>query len=482
MTIRPTTDARPNLAPHCCDWRIGGVLALALTVRLAIAALGCAFAQGGPLVREPDSPSYIRAAEALVETGRFGKSGEPELVRAPGYSLLLTVGVWLGRVDAATIALQIGLGCLTAWLLYRIGLVVFERADCALAAALLYACEPLSALYASKLLSETLFTTTIAAAMLFALRFIRGQATLDLCLSAALVAGAAFVRPIAYFLPFALAALYVFWLWKGSESKQRLLLQTLAFVCLAFGPLVVWQARNYAVAGYPRFSAISDINLYFYQAAGALSAEREAPVREVQRELGYGDERAYLRLHPEQRSWSQAERLEFLHDEAVSIIREHPGAMLRAHLAGIRDMLTDPGTNAYLHFFRIDESQKRPQPRGGDASIWSRLRRAFREKPRTATVHTSLSAILFGYYALAIWGAICCRFWRNARLAFVLAVGCYLLALSGGPAAYHRFRLPLVPVVCLLAGCGLAALWSSRKRAPCVAAPNNPSEVQASLG
>lgn len=462
MSTRPTTDAKAN--PATRGWRLGGVLALALAVRTAIAALGWAMAPGGPLVREPDSPSYIRAAEALAETGRFGRPGEPELIRTPGYPLLLTIGIWLGHVDAATIALQIALGCLTAWLVYRIGLAVFERDDCALAAALVYACEPLSALYCSKLLSETLFTTLTAAAMLCSLRFLRGQRALDLCASAGLVAGAAFVRPIAYYLPLALVVLYLIWLWKRSESKTRLLVQMLAFVGLAFGPLLLWQARNYAVAGYARFSAISDVNLYFYQAAGALAAERGAPIREVQRELGYGDDNAYFRLHPEQRDWSQTRRFEFLHDEAARIIGEHPGAMLRAHLAGVRDMLTDPGTNAYLHFFRSDESEQRPRATAGDASIWARLRRAFREKPRMAATHAALCAILFAYYALAICGAIRCRAWRNARLLFVLAITGYLLALSGGPAAYHRFRLPLVPAACLLAGCALAAHWRMGQR------------------
>ena len=441
-------------------------MALALAVRLAIAASGWALAPGGPLVREPDSPSYIRAAEALVQTGTFGPPGTPELIRTPGYPLLVSVGVWLGQIDAATIALQIVLGGLTTWLIYRIGLLVFDRAAWALAGALAYACEPLSALYCSKLLSETLFTTAIVLALLFALRFLQRQTYWELCGTAALVAVAAFVRPIAYFLPWAVAGLCVLWLWKPSESRSRLLGKGLLLLSLSFGPLLLWQARNYAVAGYPRFSAISDVNLYFYQAAAALAADRGAPIDEVQRELGYGDEAAYLRLHPEQRSWSQAERWQFQHDEATRIIREHPGAMLRAHLAGMYGMLADPGTNAYLDFYRLRDRE--PPPRSREESIGARFARAFREKPLAAAMHVSLCVVLFGYYTAALLGAIVCRAWGNRRLLFALAVGGYLLILSGGPAAYHRFRLPLTPFVCLLTGCGLAALgelccrWNKR--------------------
>jgi 4-amino-4-deoxy-L-arabinose transferase-like glycosyltransferase len=432
---------------------------LALAVRLAIAALGWSLTPGGPLVREPDSPSYIRAAEALVRMKSFGPPGHPEVIRTPGYPLLLTLGVWLGPLDAVTTILQSALGCLTAWLVYRIGLLVLGRADWALAGALVYACEPLSALYCSKLLSETLFTAAITAAMLLALRYVARQSAIDLCASAVVVAISAFVRPIAYFLPLAIVGLYVAWLWNSSESKKLLLLKSLGFLLLAFGPLALWQARNYAVAGYPRFSAISDINLYFYQAAGTLALERGAPIGEVQRELGYGSEEVYLRSHPEQRSWSQAERLQFQHDEAVRILREHPGAMLRMHLAGILDMLIDPGTNAYLDFFRLRDDERQAPPRQADASIVARLRRAFRDKPLAATIHVLLYGALFGIYAAAILGALVSRVWNNRLALFALAIAGYLLALSGGPAAYHRLRLPLEPVICLLAGCGLAALW-----------------------
>lgn len=443
------------------DWRIVGVVAGALAVRLAIAALGWSLTPGGPYVREPDSPGYIRAAEALVQTKSFGPPGHPEIIRTPGYPLLLTLGVWLARLDAVTTVLQSALGCLTAWLVYRIGLLAFGRADWALAGALVYACEPLSALYCSKLLSETLFTAAIATATLVALRYLSRQSGVDLCVSAIVAAIAAFVRPIAYFLPLAIAGLYVLWLWNSGAPRKLLLFKSLGFLLLAFGPLALWQARNYAVAGYPRFSAISDINLYFYQAAGTLALERGEPIGEVQRELGYGGEEVYLRSHPEQRSWSQAKRLQFQHDEAVRILREHPGAMLRMHWAGIFDMLTDPGTNAYLDFFRLRASQDQAPPRQADASIVARLTRAFREKPLAATIHVVLCAALFGIYAAAILGVLVGRVGNNRLALFALAIAGCLLALSGGPAAYHRFRLPLVPFVCLLAGCGLAVLWES---------------------
>ncbi|HXT57797.1 MAG TPA: glycosyltransferase family 39 protein [Pirellulales bacterium] len=440
------------------------VLALALILRLLIPALGYLTAPGGPLVREPDSPGYIRAAEELVRLGRFGRPGEPELMRTPGYPLLLAPGVWLACVERAAIGLQIGLGCLTTWLVYRLGQLTFERDDWALAGALAYACEPLSALYCSKLLSETLFTATIAAATVFVLRFVRRGANRDWLASASLFAAATYVRPIAYFLPIVVALSVLLSMWSRAPSKGRLLLQASGFLCLACGLVAAWQVRNYVEAGYPKFSAISDINLYYYQAAGVLAAERGAPLGEVQKELGYGDDEVYFRLHPAQRSWSQTRRLAFLRREAVRIIRERPGLMLKVQLAGVFGMLADVGTNAYLGFFRLDDDRDRPRRLRADESSLARLRRAFREKPLPLAFHGLLCAALLSYWAGGVAGAICGRVWRNPAARLLIGISCYFLVLSGGPVGSHRFRLPIVPVISLLAGCGAASGLAAARR------------------
>jgi hypothetical protein len=222
--------------------------------------------------------------------------------------------------------------------------------------------------------------------------------------------------------------------------------------------------RNYVEAGYAKFSAISDINLYYYQAAGVLAAERGAPLGEVQRELGYGDDDVYFRLHPEQRSWSPAERFTFLRREATRIIRERPRLMLKVHAAGVYGTLTDVGSNAYLGFFRLDEGRNRPRRLRADESLLARLRRAFREKPLALTVHGLLYAALLGYWGGCCAGIICSRVWRNPAALLLIVIGCYFLVLSGGPAGYHRFRLPIMPIVSLFAGCGAANALAAANR------------------
>jgi 4-amino-4-deoxy-L-arabinose transferase-like glycosyltransferase len=75
--------------------------------------------------------------------------------------LLLTVGLLLGRLEVATITLQILLSCLTVFMIYRTALLLFEPQRTAIIAAVLYALDPFSILFASLIAPETVFGTSI---------------------------------------------------------------------------------------------------------------------------------------------------------------------------------------------------------------------------------------------------------------------------------------------------------------------------------
>ena len=113
-----------------------------------------------------DTTSYVTAAQEMVAYGTFTSGGQPELERTPGFPVLLVPGVWLGQLELVTIALNIMLSAATVWLVYRLSLQLFGRPQMAAVAAALYAIEPLSILYCSFLLTETLFAFLTALMLL----------------------------------------------------------------------------------------------------------------------------------------------------------------------------------------------------------------------------------------------------------------------------------------------------------------------------
>lgn len=104
-----------------------------------------------------DTPQYIVLACELIAHHRFFSDGSPEarvwnspvapapeIIRTPGYPLLFTVGLLVGRLAFITIALQILLSCFTVYTVYRTAGLLFESERMALSAAILYATEPLA--------------------------------------------------------------------------------------------------------------------------------------------------------------------------------------------------------------------------------------------------------------------------------------------------------------------------------------------------
>src|SRR3569623_220625 len=244
--MRARAEIKSELArPSCGGLRLGHVLALAFGLRYLIPLLGWMFVAPALLVREPDSASYLRAAEELDSAATFGRPGAPDLVRTPGYPLFLIPGLRFNRVDLVTIVLQIGLGCITTLLVYRLGVLIFERHDCAIASALLYACEPISALYCSKLLTETLFTALLTLSLERLGCWVRRRQGGNLLAAAGAQAAAMYVRPIAYVLPCILAFVLVASLWKQWPSRRQLITRAATFALLSMAPAWAWQARNY---------------------------------------------------------------------------------------------------------------------------------------------------------------------------------------------------------------------------------------------
>ncbi|HVA50343.1 MAG TPA: glycosyltransferase family 39 protein [Pirellulales bacterium] len=433
---------------------IATVLTAAALVRVAVPLIALAVARPEPQFREPDSGGYLQAAEQLLETGRLGTCDEPEIKRTPGYPLLLVPGLAVGHVEMVTVALQIALACATVWLVYQTATLVYQRDDIALAAAWLCACEPVSMIYASKLLSETLFTTLLTAALWFITRYCAWQRWRDVLLAAAVVAAATYVRPITYFLPVCLAPALLVALGRRDGRAWRRTAQAVAFFALSVWLMAFWQVRNWSEARYTGFAAIADVNLYYYEALPVVAERDGIPPSQwdkFQVAAGESNPAAYLQRHPEQRDWPVAERYAFLRREAWRIIRGDPWRWARLHFGGVAHTLGDSGRNAWVAFFRLADTSKDVAVKPG--TLIDRFVTALKQRPLVLVIHGLLATTLLVYLGLASVGLVAVPA-RTPALLLLLAVGAYLLLLSGGAAGYHRFRLPLVPLISLLAGAG----------------------------
>ncbi|MFQ5901745.1 MAG: ArnT family glycosyltransferase [Thermodesulfobacteriota bacterium] len=426
------------------------VLLLAFIIRSIVPIIAFIVTKDHRIFYSPDTGSYIRFATKLL----LPYKGTPEIVRTPGYPILLLPGILSGNTELITIFLQIILNCLTVYLIFRIALLLFKRVEIAMFCSVMYAVEPLSVLYAGKLLTESLFTSAITLFLYCLLKYLKDRAIYPLLVSSIALAASVYIRPISYFLPVFITGILLVWIFTKMQRDTRLILHVCVFLLLSSGLIGLWQLRNKIETGYSGFSAITDINLYFYQGASVLAAKQGISYYEMQDRMGYHDTETYLSNHPDQVEWSQNKKYEYMRKEGIKIVINNPFVYSTIHLKGMFRTLFDPGAIEYLKMFRL-------YPESGgllgviiDKGLVRTLIHLIRERPLIFWSNLLLGLIAALYLLLGLIALLSKNFTNNMPMITVLSVGTYFLIMSGGPNSLARFRHPIMPIICILAGYG----------------------------
>lgn len=438
--------------------RLKLVLALAFLLRSAIALSALITLHDPTAFYAKDTGSYLQPAMELVAAGSFTTFGAPELFRTPGYPILLSLGVWLGQVEIITIALQILLSCATTYFVFLLARELFSDERVATWSALAYSLEPISIINSNWLLSDTLFTFLLAAALFCLIRFVKAGRPTFLWLSSIIYALAVYVRPIGYFLPITLALTLI--LWAIFKREKKLLVHAVAFGVLSFALISAWQFRNKIETGYGGFSAAVDYNLYFHQVAALKAKEQRVPFYQVMDEMGFYSREKYLSQNPAQQSWPIAQQYEFMRREGVKATWRDPLAAANIYLHGLVISMFDPGASEYLRLFRLYPKSGKILNGVVSEGIIATTVKVIAANPLLSLMTGLFGLILLTYYALTLIGLKYGSLHFNLPMWLMLTTGIYLLALSGGTIAASRFRLPVMIVVCILAGQGLSIALS----------------------
>jgi len=457
--------------------RLAAPLIAAAAVRLVLAIFEYS-QMGVSALLHSDTYTYLIPGRNLLLHGQFMADGVPDLLRTPGYPLFLAV-TSLGGFPLASAINQL-LSALTLILVWKLGRAVFQDERIALGAVWLFAFEPIAMGSSFVLTSETLFLAIFLLCMERLAAFLRGRDLRVLAVAGLLLGVTTLVRPVTYYLPVALAAgLFVV---LARIPTLRWKAPAVLLICV-IPWLAAWQIRNRLETGYHGFTSISDAALYYLSAACLAARLEHRPANDVIEELQYGDYAGnsgqsylfapYLAQHPEQAGWSQAQRLAFMHDSSVSLIKAHLGTYLGLCAKDLVTIVFYPG----VYYFDRSLHPKHPGHTSGifnESQSISKMYAKVQADPFLA-VETALSwMVLLAVYLLAaraLWLAARGSFHgslHSASLWLLLGVSVYFLAVSAalvqGPLATARYRLPVMPVVCILAAAGFQrskAMWQS---------------------
>jgi len=312
---------------------MSGMLAGFVLLR-AVFALRVYVINGSAGFIHDDTASYVDSAQNLLH-GSFFRNRAPEIFRTPGYPVVLMPVVLFQHFEILAVLENIGLSTLCAWLIYRIVWDVFPNSKAAVASVFLYCFEPISLAYSAKIVTEPLFCAQLLAFVFLTIRFFRKPGYWALLATALLAASTAYTRPIAIFL--GLWQVPTFLLFPRVLRFRQRLARAIVFLAIFSAALVPWLIRNRTVAGYSGFSGTGDYNLYFYDAAAVRARLEHKSFAE------FADARQYLQMHPEQQTWTAAQRFLFQRKTASRILLDHPWTYLPIHLKGCAVVLLDPG-------------------------------------------------------------------------------------------------------------------------------------------
>lgn len=449
------------------------VLLIAFSIRLLLPLIAFIFTKELAIFYGGDTASYLVPAKELLRSGRYMTGGFPEIFRAPGYSLLLIPGIISNRLELVMVALQIGFSCLTVYLVFKLALLVFNNNKIAIICAWLYALEPLSIVYAGKILTETAFTTFLMAFLYYFLVYLNKRSLISLLAAAVMLVAATYVRPIAYYLPFLFTLILVVFAIAKFPNKKTILIHALIFFSISMGSMYLWNIRNKIVAGYSGFSSVTEVNLYYWHAAAVLTAKpgtnfhgQQAMLREqlqkaLPPEAFQGKNIAHIcACAPD---YGSPIVLKYMREEAKKIIFSHPFSYLKLRLNGMVNILFNSTPWPYLtlmNYYKI----------GGFTQIANAYETEFfrngwlagmsyylNKTPATVRITWLILQVnLLIYWCLTLIALPSKFFIKNTPALILITLASYFVIITGGPeGGSSRYRHPIMPIICIVAGYGL---------------------------
>jgi hypothetical protein len=420
-----------------------------------------------------DSHGYWTLGTNLIERHVFSQEStapfEPDHSRTPAYPLFLGALAAFGLTPPMIVVVQLFVAAATCVLTTRLARRLVPSDTTAVLAGLVVALDVPSIVFANTLLTETLFTfLVVAAAFVLSRERVRPR---DAAIAGLLAGSAVLCRPIGVGLPL-LGASYLFFRLgraRGGErpsGRGRFLLPS---VHLALAALVLfpWVLRNQLVFGSPFISTIGLRNLIETRAAAVEArAEGIGMSAAVERLEARVRERTSVDPHAEPIAYKRAQA-----KVALETIRDHPFVYARNHVQSVVHMLFAP-LRAHLDlqlglkaqgssiFWQSPDGEPpsadgigapaRAEPDG----VLARLR-ASTSGPVLVIVAVQIAGLLLvaALAVLGLWRLAGAGRWR--AVAVTLGALIYFCLVSGGPEAYARFRVPVVPFVAILAGAGV---------------------------
>lgn len=391
-----------------------------------------------------DSYGYASIAENLLQQGVYSQSETapyyPDVFRPPLYPLFIAAIVFAGGDLGALILMQLFFSLLTCYVLVRMLHLLWgeEKKKIVLCAVFLYAIDVPSLVMGNLVMTETLFTLLFVLFIHQMLRFFLQQNNPALLLAGLFLALATLTRPISLYLAFFMLAILLF------RYRKKALRYTVLFLT----PLILliggWYLRNYANMGHWYFSQIGNFNLLYFQAADLYAEKKAVSLNDARTQL-YNEVQLQMQELPME---NPVAFYTLCGEKAKAVIFASPGGTLKNMVKAQINLWLRP-LRGYLDYQLHNSNVYDPQsifPSSPAKNLQSKS-----AHPLTRVLlywQLVLNPLLLLLTIMGLWQV----FKKNTALFYFFSMLLvYFLLVCSGPEIDARFRVPLLPLMLVIA-------------------------------
>lgn len=417
---------------------------------------------GAVFPHTPDSPRYELPALNLLEGQGYTQDSVrglsykretwgPEIARPPGYALFLAMvyGV-LGHHPILAGLLQLLLDALIAVIVCLLAHMLSGRTG-ALLAGVLYAVNLRTTSLAALIMSEGLFTpllVLVALALVFGFESRRLRWFVALAI---LIASAAYVRPVAMYVPLFVLPAFMWSAWTSDRRSPIWWTLTCLLVLLLLAP---WVWRNHRVTGHAMFSTLGHWGVGLFYAPRLIALATGVPETTARARI----------LTQAGQYWATTTATDLTHHHFVSQAYTDPEFCIAVGKIGRQKIVS--------HIWAVPALVIRGLPTtlfGGISELRGKaaLRallpsRQHNTTPPDMTLALTTAAVVANWWLVtlvALGGALVglwSTFRKGIRSRMIALWGILLGNLAfAGLAAYYRYSAPIFPLLCMLSAPGL---------------------------
>ncbi len=411
-----------------------------------------------------DAIRYDRLAYNLIEHNTFsrdlGPPYRPESFVPPGYPTFLAIFYTLfSRNPIPVIIIQIILSCFIGILVFIFLNQFTKNQKIALFSGILFGLSPNIAFHSNKLISETLFTFLLLLSFYLIYLTIKNTNKTTFYLAGFLLGLCTYVRTISIYFPILIIIIFLIWQKKIKVS----LISTIGFIIIYLLTLTPWIIRNSIIFKKPVFATTAEVNIFLYNAPTVIASEKGISLTDA-RDTIWSEVQTIFTNNPQLDTTNEVIRAQIGSQVGLKYILRSPLTYAKIHFSSfLLNFIVPIGISPLIQYITgkpLPDLQMKPRVMQDALALLARgkIKQAadlvIKERFYNLSPIGFLILIWAAIFQLFIMiGVIICLI-RFFKKTFYLLIPIIYFTLATGPVCDARLRVPIEPLLIILASIG----------------------------